>query len=62
MIGQMYHLVPNLFPEAGKKSKFSQIYVFDNESEEQEVGERLNHVKSKDKKRIKRGTLKVIQK
>ena len=61
MSGQMYHLVPNLLPEAGKKSKFSQIYVFDNESEEQELDERLKHVKVKDKKRIKRGTLKAIQ-
>ena len=42
MSGQMYHLMPNLFPVEGKKSKFSQIYVYDNECEESELDNRLN--------------------
>jgi hypothetical protein len=44
MSGQMYHLIPNLFPVKGKKYKFSQIYVYDNECEEDELDERLKHV------------------
>ena len=61
MSGQMYHLIPNLLPVEGKNSKFSQIYVFDNECEENELDERLKYVKEKDKKKVKRGTLKLIQ-
>ena len=45
MSGQMYHLLPNVLPLAGKKAKFSQIYVYDNECEEVELDERLKHVK-----------------
>ena len=61
MSGQMYHLIPNLFPVEGKKSKFSQIYVYDNECEEDELDERLKHVKENDKKSVRRETLKLIQ-
>ena len=39
MSGQMYHLIPNVFPVEGKVSKFSQIYVYDNECEENELDE-----------------------
>ena len=61
MSGQMYHLIPNLFALDGKKPKFSQIYVYDNECEENELDERLGHVKENEKKQIKRETLKIIQ-
>ena len=61
MSGQMYHLIPNLLPSKGKKSKFSQIYVYDNECEEKEVDNRLKHVKEKEKKVIDRDTLKLLQ-
>jgi hypothetical protein len=61
MSGQMYHLIPNLFPVKGKKYKFSQIYVYDNECEEDELDKRMKHVKENDKKSVKRGTLKLIQ-
>ena len=61
MSGQMYHLIPNLFALDGKKPKFSQIYVYDNECEENELDERLGYVKENDKKKIKRETLKIIQ-
>ena len=54
MSGQMYHLIPNLLPVEGKNSKFSQIYVYDNECEENELDERLKYVKEKDKKKVKR--------
>ena len=61
MSGQMYHLIPNLLPTEGKKSKFSQIYVYDNECEEKELDNRLKHVKEKEKKGIERETLKLLQ-
>ena len=61
MSGQMYHLLPNVLPVAGKKAKFSQIYVYDTECEEAELDERLKHVKEKDKKIVKRETLKLLQ-
>ena len=57
----MYHLIPNVLPVKGKKSKFSQIYVFDKECEDEELGNRLEHVKEKDNKLVNRETLKLIQ-
>ena len=48
-------------PVAGKNAKFSQIYVYDNECEENELDERLGQVKENEKKQIKRETLKIIQ-
>ena len=61
MSGQMYHLIPNMFPVEGKKSKFSQIYVYDNECDETELNNRLEHVKKSERKFVKRETLKLIQ-
>ena len=54
-------MIPNLFALDGKKPKFSQIYVNDNECEENELDEILGHVKENEKKQIKRETLKIIQ-
>ena len=61
MSGQMYHLIPNMFNIHGKKPKFSQIYVYDNECEDNEVETRLTHTKKNEKNKIDKETLKIIQ-
>ena len=61
MSGQMYHLIPNILPAEGKKSKFSQIFVYDRESQEKELDDRIYHLKPGERKIIKRDTLNTIQ-
>ena len=61
MSGQMYHLIPNVLPVQGKKSKFSQIFVYDKESQEEEVDDRIDHLRPNERKTVKRDTLKLIQ-
>ena len=60
MSGQMYHLIPNVLPVDGKKSKFSQIYVYDKESEK-ELDARFEHLKENEQKLVKRETLNIVQ-
>ena len=61
MSGQMYHLIPNILPAEGKKSKFSQIFVYDRESQEKELDDRIYHLKPRERKIVKRDTLNIIQ-
>ena len=61
MSGQMYHLIPNVLPVQGKEPKFSQIFVYDGESQEKELDDRIEHLRHNEKKIVKRETLKVIQ-
>ena len=61
MSGQMYHLIPNILPAEGKKSKFRQIFVYDRESQEKELDDRIYHLKPGERKIAKRDTLNIIQ-
>ena len=45
----------------GKKSKFSQIFVYDKESQEKELDDRIDHLRPSERKIAKRDTLEVIQ-
>ena len=57
MSGQMYHLTPSsIFPDEGKKPKFSQMFVFDQENE---LNNRLHQ--AKDPQAISQPTLELLQ-